>query len=94
MNILIGLMPLLFFGNEMFYQFWPDVDNWRYQRPPPLNYPNDAETNDTEVHNLFQSSIYKDFVDSGLGTAPWFNIVDGKKVYTKWAGVNEPRDAI
>lgn len=94
MNILIGLMPLLYFGNELFYQFWPDVDNWRYQRPPPLNYPNDAETNDSELYKLFQTEVFKDGVDAGIVQPQWFHIVDGKKVYTKWAGVNEPREAI
>jgi hypothetical protein len=75
----------------LFFQYWPDADNWRYQRPPPLNFPDDAETPDTEYHRMFKSEPHKDFYDAGIVNAPFFDIIDGKKVYTKWAGVNQPR---
>lgn len=86
-----GMMPILFFGNELFFQYWPDAENWRYQRPPPLDYPNPSDTPDTEVHKVFQSDAFKDMHDAGVTVPPFFDIIDGKKVYTKWAGVNQPR---
>ena len=44
---LVSMIPFWFTYVEFFYQEWPDDDNWRYQRPPPLNYPDDMETPDT-----------------------------------------------
>jgi hypothetical protein len=32
--------------------------------------------------------------DAGIAVAPYFKIIDGKKVYNKWAGVNQPRERI
>ena len=90
MWVLAGSIPFWFTYYELFYQEWPDDDNWRYQRPPPLNYPDDGETPDTELYNLFSSESYRDLYDSGTVHAPFFEIKDGKKVYTKWAGVNDP----
>lgn len=43
---------------------------------------------------MFKSVPHKDLYDAGVVNPPFFNIVDGKKVYTKWAGVNDPRDPI
>ena len=89
-----GTTPLWFFANELFLQYWPEDDNWRYQRPPPLNYPDDLETPDTDYHSMFSSTPHKNLYDAGVVNAPFFDIKDGKKVYTKWAGVNSPRDPL
>lgn len=40
---------------------------------------------------MFQSEQHKDFYDAGIVNAPFFTIKDGKKIYTKWSGVNQPR---
>ena len=89
--ILAGTAPLWFFGNELFFQYWPDEDNWRYQRPPPLNYPDETETPDNEYLDMFKSGPHRDYYDAGIVNAPFFEVIDGKKVYSKWAGVNQPR---
>lgn len=44
--IFVGLTPIWFNFSELFLQYWPDEDNWRYQRPPPLNYPDEGDTPD------------------------------------------------
>ena len=48
MWVIVGFAPIWFNMCELFFQYWPDEDNWRYQRPPPLNYPDESETPDTE----------------------------------------------
>lgn len=90
MWVLAAGTPFWFTFMELFYQEWPDADNWRYQRPPPLNYPDDLETPDTEVSELFKTEQYKDLYDAGTVNPPFFEIKDGKKVYSRWAGVNDP----
>jgi hypothetical protein len=46
MWVIAGMTPIWFLAFELFYQYWPDVDNWRYQRPPPLNFPDEDDTPD------------------------------------------------
>ena len=55
MWVIVGTLPLTFIGNELFYQYWPDVDNWRYQRPAPLNYPDEDDTPDNLYSRMFKS---------------------------------------
>lgn len=83
-------IPLWFIGNELFFQLWPDIDNWRFQRPPPLNFPDDDETPDNVYLKMFKSTAHQDLYDAGVVSEPFFTVVDGKKVYTKWSGVNQP----
>jgi hypothetical protein len=46
MWLIVGTLPLTFFGSELFYQGWSDEDAWRYQRPPALHYPDEDDTPD------------------------------------------------
>lgn len=43
---------------------------------------------------MFKSIPHRELYDAGVVNAPFFEIIDGKKVYSKWAGVNEPREPI
>lgn len=86
--------PLWVFASDLYLQYWPDADNWRYQRPPPYNYPDDAQTPDDEYLQMFKSKGHRLLYDSGVVNPPFFEIIDGKKVYSKWAGVNQPRSPI
>ena len=88
--ILMLSAPLWFTYMEIFHQFMPDDDNYKFQRPPPLNYPDDTETPDTEVLELFESKAHKLLYDAGVTNPPFFEVKDGKKVYSKWSGVNQP----
>jgi hypothetical protein len=94
MWIIVGSIPIWFTANELFFQYWPQADTWRYQRPPPYNFPNDDDTPDDIYLRMFNSEPHKDFHDAGIVGAPFFTVKDGKKIYTEWAGVNQPRDAI
>lgn len=55
MWVLVGTLPLTFYANELFYQGWSDEDAYRYQRPPPLNYPDEDDTPDIEDFLVFQT---------------------------------------
>ena len=91
MWIIAGTAPLWFFAGEFYLQYWPEAENWGYQRPPPLNYPDDQDTNDMVYLQTFKSLGHRELHDAGVVNAPFFDIVDGIKVYSKWAGVNQPR---
>ena len=70
MWVLVGTMPLTFFANELFYQGWSDEDSYRYQRPPPLNYPDEDDTPDIEDFLVFQTPQYNEWYDAGLAKKP------------------------
>jgi len=70
MWMFVGAMPLLFFANEFFYQGWSDEDAWRYQRPPPLMYPDEDDTPDPEDFLIFQTPEYNDWWDAGVLKRP------------------------
>lgn len=55
MWVIVGTLPITFFANELFNQNWPDIDNWRYQRPAPLNYPDEDDTPDNLYSKMFKS---------------------------------------
>jgi len=40
-------MFFAYFWLEFFYMHYPDEDNWKIPRPPPLNYPDPEDTDDT-----------------------------------------------
>jgi len=42
-------LPLIFFWNEFIAQHYPDEDYYRIKRPPPLNYPDKEDTDDTDT---------------------------------------------
>jgi len=59
-----------------------------------LDYPDDEDTEDTITYADYMSKDIKEMVDSGHINDIWYDIVDGKKVYRKWAGVNQPMELI
>jgi len=67
---IVGFFPLLFFGCEFFYQGWSDEDNYRYQRPPPLMYPDEDDTNDPEDFLVFKTPEYNEWWDAGVLKKP------------------------
>ena len=75
MWFIAGTAPLWFFANELYFQYWPEADNWRYQRPPPLNFPDDEDTPDTTYFKMFNSVPHKDLYDAGVTNPPFFEIV-------------------
>jgi hypothetical protein len=94
MWVIMCSSPFWFFFNEYVGQCWPSASIWRYQRPPPLDYPDDLDTPDTEMIKNSKTATYRFLLDSGVIVPVGFSIVNGKKVYDPEAGVNEPRDPI
>jgi len=88
--VFAGLLPLIYFYIEYLYTHYPDEDNWKIPHPPPLNYPDTEDTDDTDTYNDYHSKEGKYLRDSGIVGDLWFDIVDGKKVYRRFAGVNQP----
>jgi len=72
------------------YQHYPDEDNWRIPRPPPLDYPDQDDTDDTKTVADYNSLTGKKWVENGLVGEIWYDIIDGKKVYRRFAGANPP----
>ena len=63
-------MPLIFWSAEFFLQKFPDEYHWRYQRPPPLNWPDAEDTPDDDTYALFDSPEFKMLYEAGLLVAP------------------------
>ncbi|KRX05138.1 hypothetical protein PPERSA_06772 [Pseudocohnilembus persalinus] len=88
--IILGFLPLIYFYLDFMYQHAPDEDYWRCPMPPPLNYPDPEDTDDTLTMQDYESRYGHYLVDSGIVDPIWYDIVDGKKVYKRFAGVNQP----
>ena len=70
MWIWVGLFPITFFACEFFFQGWVDDDNYRFQRPPPLMYPDEDDTPDPEDFLVFQTPEYNEWWDAGILKRP------------------------
>ena len=46
----MALVPYWYVIIEVIYAEMVDPETWKLQRPPPLNYPDDEDTPDTETH--------------------------------------------
>lgn len=92
--MIIGFLPLIYFGTEFFYNHYPDEDFWRVAHPPPLDYPDTDDTDDTDTYKDYKSFTGRRMVDTGIIDPLWYDIKDGKKIYYDWAGVNQPMEDI
>ena len=81
---------MYYIGNEFFYQHYPDEDHWRIPRPPPLDYPDADDTDDTDSYRDEFSKSGRYFKDTGIVFDIWYDIVDGKKVMRRFSGANQP----
>ena len=85
-----------------FFSFWvdflynhsPDTEWFRKPRPPPLDYPNALATPDSTQLKEKETLKFKYAIDSGLYKNPRYKVVDGKKVFDRFAGVNQPMERI
>ena len=48
-------IPFWFAISELFVQGWSDEDNYRYQRAPPLHYPDEEDTPDAIDYLVFKT---------------------------------------
>ena len=51
-----------------------DGDQNKYQRPPPLNYPDQDDTPDDETYEIWQSPEFKYLWDAGLLKDPYIYV--------------------
>jgi hypothetical protein len=70
MWFVVALMPFIFFSAEFFLQKYPDEDYWRYQRPPPLNWPDTEDTPDEDTFRKFKSQEFKRLYEAGQLVPP------------------------
>ena len=79
---------------EYMYNHYPDVELWRKPLPPPLDKPDPFSTPDSAVDRAQNQNGWKMRRDAGVYTEPKMHIVNGKKVYDRFAGVNQPMEII
>lgn len=82
--------PFLLWLDYLFNHF-PDVDHWRRAVPPPLDFR--EATPDSDYLEFSTTNRYKQLLDAGEIDAIPFELVDGKKVYKRFAQVNQPMEA-
>lgn len=66
MWVILGLTPYWYVIDEHIYVQMVDADGMKYQRPPPLNYPDDEDTPDFETHDNWKSPEFTYLWDAGL----------------------------
>jgi len=74
---------------EFFFQRFPDEDYFKKPLPPPMGLPGERGTDDEDLFEAFNSATGRMSVDSGLVHELHYDIVDGKRVFKKFAGVNQ-----
>lgn len=87
--IVVGFLPFIFFGNEYLVQGFPDRDHWKVPLPPPTNHPDEEDTPDTELYNMVHNVSGRTYMDSGMFKDLHYDIIDGKKVFKRFAPVND-----
>ncbi|CAM6006534.1 unnamed protein product [Sphagnum balticum] len=66
-----ALWPFIYVIAEVVYQQMVNGDGIKYQRPPPLNFPDEEDTPDTETHELWQTPAFVYLWDAGLMKDPY-----------------------
>ena len=83
----------MYFIAELVYADFPDPEHFRKPLPPPLDYPDKVFTPDSKWYKAYKENLnYKLAMDNGDVGKPVFEIIDGKKVYNKFAGINNRDD--
>jgi len=86
---LVGLLPFIYFMNEYFNQGLPDRDHWKRPLPPPTNHPDEEDTPDTKLYEVMNTYTGRTLMDSGMFVELNYDMVDGKKVFKRFSGVND-----
>jgi hypothetical protein len=66
MWVVIALCPYWYVIDECIYEQQVDGDGFKYQRPPPLNYPDEEDTPDTETYENWKTPEFTYLWDSGI----------------------------
>jgi hypothetical protein len=80
----------IYFWLEFLYQHYPDEDNWRVPMPPPLDYPDADDTDDTDSYKDEFTEDGRYWRETAAVTDIWYDIKDGKKVIRRFGGANQP----
>ncbi len=75
---------------ELFWSKFPSDTFFKKPLPPPLDFPDDTMSPDTRSYEFTKTLEYKLFYESGAIKKFPFEIVDGKKVYHRFVGLNPP----
>jgi hypothetical protein len=68
--VLVALIPYVVVITEVVYNQMVDGDGLKYQRPPPLNYPDAEDTPDEETADNWKSAEFKYLWDAGIVKDP------------------------
>ena len=79
---------------EYLYNHYPDVEFFRKPLPPPMDYPDPFTTPDTMQLTQSSQLNWKYKRDAGVYKDIQFEVIDGKKRYKRFAGVNQPMDFV
>jgi len=90
MYFFVGNLFILGFWLEFIAQHYPDEDHWRISRPPPLDYPDTDDTDDTQTFEDYHSKDGRYLVETAAIGELWFDIKDGEKIIKPTAGGNQP----
>lgn len=71
MWVAIAMIPYAIVISEVVYQQMVDGDGLKYQRPPPLNYPDEEDTPDTETYENWKTPEFTYLHDSGILKDPY-----------------------
>ena len=88
------VMTFLYIWSEMFYTKFPDEEFYKKPLPPPLDYPNEDATPDTDRLEFQKTLEWKYLYENGSLDPLPFKIIDGKKVFSKYSGLNQPMEFI
>jgi hypothetical protein len=84
-------IPFIYTWLELFWSKFPSDTFFKKPLPPPLDFPDTTLSPDTEKYNLSKTIDYKLLYENGSLNEFPFEIIDGKKVYKRFVGLNQPK---
>lgn len=88
----VGVLFIAYMWWEFIYQHFTDDETFRKPLPPPLDFPNPSTTPDTKYWQFSKTPEYRFLYDAGVIPRVPLKIENGKKVYDRFAGVNQPME--
>lgn len=89
-----GVMVAGYVWTELFNSKFPDENYFKKPRPPPLDFPDEDLSPDTKFLEREKDPDFQLLWENGSLDKMPYKIVDGKKIYSKFAGVNQPMEFI
>ena len=89
-SIVLFIIPFWFFFLEIMYSRQPDHVHYRKPHPYFFGHPEENHFDEFEMEMLEKPHIMQYYIDTGMHTEPKYKIVDGKLVFDRFAGVNQP----